>query len=205
VYGVRIGQIYGATEFGSVSFNNPVDPDLEPESAGRPFKGVQFRILDVDAPDLERPLPAGAEGQVAVSAPSMFSSYVEDAQPATERGYFMTGDLGRVDETGRLWLTGRLGLLVDVGGLKVNLLEVERVLAGHPDVREVVAVPVAYSDTAQRVKAIVIPEPDRRPTADAIREWARRHLAAYKVPRSVEIREDVPRSPTGKILRQELD
>ncbi len=204
-YGVSIGQLYGATEFGSVSFNDPADTDLDPESAGRPFKGVQFRILDVDAPDLERPLPVGAEGQVAVSAPSMFSSYVDDARPATEQGFFMTGDLGRVDETGRLWLTGRLGLLVDVGGLKVNLLEVERVLARHPDVREVVALAVTYSDTAQRVKAIVIPEADRRPTAGAIREWARRHLAAYKVPRSFEIREDLPRSPTGKILRQELD
>ena len=117
----------------------------------------------------------------------------------------MTRDLGRIDEAGRLWLTGRLGLLVDVGGVKVNLLEVERVLAGHPDVREVVALAVPYSDTAQRVKAIVIPEPDRGLTTDTIREWARTHLAAYKVPRSFELREDFPRSPTGKILRQELD
>jgi long-chain acyl-CoA synthetase len=203
-YGIPIGQIYGATEFGSVAWNDPERVGFDPERVGRPMRGVRLRILDAREPDPARPLPAGSEGQVAVSAPSLLSEYVGvDGAPTTE-GFFVTGDLGRLDEQGVLALTGRTKLLVDVGGRKVNPLEVESVLVRHPAVREVVAVATSYSDTVRRLKAIVVPEPGRELSEQDLRRFAREHLTPYKIPRSFEIRADVPRSPTGKILRQEL-
>jgi acyl-CoA synthetase (AMP-forming)/AMP-acid ligase II len=91
-----------------------------------------------------------------------------------------------------------------VGGRKVNPLEVESVLVRHPAVHEAVAVAIPYSDTAQRLKAIVVPEPGRELGEDDLRRFAREHLTPYKIPRSFEIRTAAPRSPTGKILRREL-
>ncbi len=208
VFGVRVGQIYGASEFGSVAYNDPDAWDesrgevFRPACVGRPFPGVRVRVLEGDDP--LREVPPGAEGQIAVAAPSMLAEYLEDGGEPTRDGFLLTGDLGRIDSQGRLDLTGRVKLMIDVGGLKVNPLEVESVLARYPGVREVVAVPIPYSATASRLKAIIIPEPGVVLTRDEIRRFAREHLIHYKVPRSFEITSDVPRSPTGKILRQQL-
>lgn len=204
IYAIKVGQIYGATEFGSVTFNDPEGEHFDPEQVGLPLNGVQLRIVDRDEPQIDRPLPVGEEGQVAVSSPSMLTEYVDDPASPTTGGFLLTGDLGRLDHRGRLTLTGRTKLMIDVGGLKVNPLEVEAVLTRHPDVREAVAVAVPYSDTSCRLKAIIIPEPGSEVSVDELREFARRHLIHYKVPRSFEIRTTVPRSPTGKILRQQL-
>ena len=204
VFGVRLGQIYGATEFGSVSYNDPEDSSFDPESVGRPFAGVEFRVLSQDAHSTKRPLSPGSEGQLAVAASSMFSEYVDDPGPATQGGFLLTGDLGRLDPQGRLRLTGRIGLLIDVGGRLVNPLEVEEVLARHPAVAEAIVQPITVSDTASRLKAIVVPNSGREISRQELQRFARQHLSPHKVPRSFEIRSDVPRSPTGKILRREL-
>jgi long-chain acyl-CoA synthetase len=207
IYGVPVGQIYGATEFGSVAYNDPSswaegDGPFRPECVGLPFDGVQVRVSALE--DLAEEAAAGAEGQISIRSPSMLSEYLGDESAPTRDGFLATGDIGRVDARGRLELTGRLKLMIDIGGLKVNPLEVESVLRRHPGVQDVVAVPIPYSATASRLKAIVIPEPTVALSRDEIRSYAREHLIHYKVPRSFEIRSDVPRSPTGKILRQEL-
>jgi acyl-CoA synthetase (AMP-forming)/AMP-acid ligase II len=170
------------------------------------MRGVDVRVLAADEPRAERPLPTGAEGQVAVRAESMMSGYLRDdagAEPTNVGGYFLTGDLGRLDPAGRLTLTGRIKLLIDVGGLKVNPLEVEDVLAQHPDVAACVVLPVRVSDTVCRLKAIVQPRDPAGPgpTAESLRRFARERLTPYKVPRLFEVRATLPRSPTGKILR----
>ena len=204
-WGVGLGQIYGATEFGPVTFNDPNAADFDPEAAGRPMQGVGLRILDARDPDPERPLPPEAEGQVAVAAPSMMRAYVGAARPPLARGFLLTGDLGRLDGSGRLRLTGRLRLLVDVGGIKVNPVEVEAVLTRHPGVREAVVLAFPFSDTTTRLKAIVVPEPGCEVRPQELRRFAREHLIHYKVPRVFEIRTTMPRSATGKILRKQLE
>jgi long-chain acyl-CoA synthetase len=204
VYGQAIGQIYGATEFGAITFNDPDANGFDPQMVGRPLPGVQLRIVDPIDPRPDHPLPPGSEGQVAVAASSMFSEYIGAPGAPLEGGFFLTGDLGSIDETGTLCLTGRLSLLVDIGGLKVNPLEVESILMHHSAVREAVVLPIAYSDTASRLKAIVVPEPGHEISAEELTHFAREHLIHYKVPRSIEIRTSVPRSSTGKILRQSL-
>jgi acyl-CoA synthetase (AMP-forming)/AMP-acid ligase II len=131
----------------------------------------------------------------------MFSEYV-DGEAELINGYFPTGDLGRLDERGRLFITGRLKLLIDVGGRKVNPLEVEAVLCEHPGVDGCVVVPLRQSDTVFRLKAIATPkDPAHPPIAAELRKLAKEKLAAYKVPRLIEIRSTLPRSATGKVLR----
>jgi len=197
--GVAVGQVYGSSELGTVTATRAGDPL---GCVGRALPGVTLRVLDRAAPNPEKPVAIGEEGIVAVAAPSRFDGYVGSADAPAE--LVNTGDLGRLDDAGRLWLNGRASLLIDVGAVKVNSLEVEALLLGHPDVRDVVVLPLPFSDTGARLRAVVVPEPGRTPTRDALRRYARERLIDYKVPRVFEIREDVPRSPTGKILRGEL-
>ena len=182
--GLPVGQVYGATEIGSVTYGDAADG-----SVGRPMPGVALRT--------------DADGQVLVAAASLFDGYVGEPNPTTPGGFYPTGDLGHVDPAGRLHITGRARLLIDVGGRKVNPLEVELVLAGHPQVAACVVVPVAQTATVARLKAVVEPRrPGPPPDPEQLRAFARERLASYKVPRTVELRDALPRSPAGKILRQ---
>lgn len=198
-----IGQVYGSTEFGSITFNDPAIAPFDPLSVGRAMSGVNFQIVDRDHPQMNAPLPAGTEGQIAVAATSMFHSYLaQDASPMID-DWFLPADLGRLDEDGRLTITGRTKLLIDVGGLKVNPMEVESVLKEHPSVRDALVVPVSFSETIQRVKAMIVWR-DVKGDMNELRCFAQQHLAPYKVPRIFEVRESFPRTATGKILRSAL-
>lgn len=200
---VPVTQLYGATEIGSVTYSNPDAHGFDAGSVGRPMRGVDVKILAPDTLDVNAPLPAGEEGHVAVAAASMLREYLGEPTLPTVDGYFLTGDLGRVDSSGNLTITGRIKLLIDVGGLKVNPLEVEAVLAQHPGVESCVVLPVPVSETVSRLRALVTPrEGATEPPAPAsLRAFARERLAGYKVPRVFEIRDSLPKSPTGKILR----
>ena len=114
--------------------------------------------------------------QVLVRADSMFDGYLnDDDSRLTPDGYYITGDLGRISASGTLFLTGRTTLLIDVGGLKVNPLEVEEVLTGHPDVGLCVVLPMPLSSTVTRLKAILTPRPGRpAPFAQSLRAWRAR-------------------------------
>lgn len=209
-FGVRIGQLFGMTEVGAVTFNDPQSADHDPASVGLPMEGVRILVVDPDSQRIDSPLPPDVEGEVAISAPSMLTGYLREddatceAPPAMRDGYFLTGDLGRLDLRGRLTITGRLKLVVDVGGLKVNLLEVEQVLRGHESVDDCVVTPVSVSPTVLRLKALVIPRSGSGPSLDELRSYLRARLSAYKIPRTFELCDSLPRSPTGKVLRYRL-
>lgn len=194
-FNIRVSQLYGATEVGSITFDDPGAPGFNPATVGQPMEGVELRIDG-----------AGESGTVCVWARSMFSRYLDDEASPLQDGFFPTGDLGRIDATGRLTITGRLSLLIDVGGLKVNPAEVEQVLAEHPAVAAAVVVPMKQSETVWRIKAVLTPrDADHPPDVEAVRRFARQRLAAYKVPRVFEIRSALPRTATGKILRPLVD
>ena len=203
-FNVPLGQLYGATEIGSVTYADPADACFDPASVGRPMEGVQIRVTEVDAAAPHPTVPIGVEGQVWVRAPSMLSRYVDDeAEPAVD-GFFASGDLGRLDEHGQLTLTGRLKLLIDIGGMKVNLMEVEAVLRQHPLINEAVVVAVPVTETQSRLRAVVEPAAGADLSADQVRAHVRDRLSAYKVPRQIELTEALPRSATGKVLRREI-
>lgn len=197
-FGTNVTQLYGASEIGSVTYNPPEEP-FDSASVGRAMAGVSVQILDLDGTDA--PLPVGREGQVAIRAESMFDGYL-GAPSGCIDGHFPTGDLGHLDTSGRLFITGRIKLLIDVGGFKVNPLEVEAVLEQHPTVGSCIVVPIRQSATVFRLQAIVTPRDSAVPVdVEALRQLARANLAAYKVPRLFEVRESLPRSPNGKLLR----
>lgn len=199
-YGIAIRQLYGTTETGSIAVNVDADPLPSWESVGTPLPGVDVRAFS----DTYQPLPRGEKGLLGISSPSAISAY---ADPASGRdsfvnGWFFPGDVGRCDAEGRVYLEGRRSLFINRGGYKVNPYEVEAVLERHPNVREAVVVGVPAEHGDQKVKAIVVPaEPC---TEREIVDHCRVALADFKVPSIVEFRSELPKSPTGKLLRSGL-
>jgi long-chain acyl-CoA synthetase len=201
-FGIPVRQMYGCTETGAVTLNLDEDPRPVVTSAGHPLRGVELAIVDEAGEELE----VGRNGEVAIRSPAMTRGYAGmddlNRQVFREVG-FLSGDRGRLDEDGRLFITGRKKLLIDVKGDKVDPIEVEDVLAVHPKVGEVVVVGVA-SDVAgeQHVKAVVVPR--RECQERELIRYCRERLADYKVPHLVEFREEIPRNPAGKVLRKYL-
>ena len=202
-FGVPVRQLYGLTEAGAVTVNADGDPWATARTVGRPLPGVELDILDAGG----RPVEPGRIGEVAIRSPAMTRGYagVDEAvnRRAFAEGRFLTADRGRVDGDGRLVLTGRRKLLIDVLGDKVDPIEVEDVLAVHPKVREVVVVGVPSGVAGEElVKAVVVAD-ERCGDRELIR-FCRERLANHKVPRLVEFRDEIPRSALGKVLRKDL-
>jgi acyl-CoA synthetase (AMP-forming)/AMP-acid ligase II len=132
----------------------------------------------------------------------MLSGYASSEPAPLVHGHFLTGDIGMLDARGALTITGRLKLLIDVGGRKVNPAEVESVISSHPDVGSCVVVPIPVDQNVSRVKAILTPaRPDIDVSVQNLRRFARERLSAYKVPRVFEVRATLPTSAIGKVLR----
>lgn len=203
-FGRRVGHLYGATEIGSVTFG-PADAQPPAGWVGRPMTGVSIRVLDLKDPSAAPALHVGAEGQIAVRAPSMLDRYLDNAELPVVDGHYLTGDLGTLDADGGLTLTGRLKALIDIGGMKVNAMEVERALAEHPAVAEAAVVPVAITQTLSRLTAFIIAaDPGNPPSSAELRAHTRAKLAAYKVPRAFKLVGAFPRTSLGKVKRRAL-
>lgn len=198
-----ITQLYGATEIGSVSYADPDAKHFDPQSVGQPFEGVKIRIIN---PATQNSEPPNTEGEAYIAADSMLSGYLNETAPSTIDGYFPTGDLGSLDDFGNLTITGRLKLLIEVGGQKVNVLELENLLAQHPSVGEAVVVAMRVSQTVSRLKAVVTPaSASNPPQPQQLRDYLRQRVSAFKIPRIIEVRPTLPKSPAGKILRRMLE
>ncbi len=201
-FGVLVRQLYGSTETGMIAANLSDDPVATFESVGTPVKGVELEIVDDDGD----PLPHGEIGEVTVASPAATLGYGDLPElnaVAFRGGRFYTGDLGRIDHEGMLYLVGRKKLLIETGGFKVDPIEVEAVIESHPAVAESVVVGVD-TDVAgeQRVKAVVVADGDC--DERELVGFCRERLANFKVPQSIEFREEIPKSPLGKVLRKYL-
>lgn len=201
-FGVLVRQLYGSTETGMIAANLAADPVSTFESVGTPVAGVELEIVDDDG----APVAAGEIGEVTVRSAAMTAGYGDLPElnaVAFQGGRYFTGDLGRIDAEGMLYLEGRKKLLIETGGFKIDPIEVEAVLDAHPAVSESVVVGVD-TDVAgeQRVKAVVVSsgEADQR----EIVAFCRERLANFKVPQEVEFRDEIPKSPLGKVLRKYL-
>jgi long-chain acyl-CoA synthetase len=200
-YGSYVRQLYGSSETGTISVNLDSDVASCLESVGRPLDGVRIEILD----DEGRGLPAGAEGEVAIASPASIRAY--DANPEATRksfrdGLYLSGDLGRRDEQGRLTLTGRKKFLINRGGFKVNPLEVETAIQSHPKVREVVVLGAPGRHGDDLVRCVIVA--GEGCTETEIVEHCAGQIADYKIPSRIEFRQELPKSDAGKTLRGEL-
>jgi long-chain acyl-CoA synthetase len=199
---VEIGQLYGATELGTVTMSVPGSNTHMPGSIGLPLPQVSMSVMDIN--NLNQAAPTGTEGHLVVNAPSMLTCYLGDSTE-TINGALQTGDLARQDAAGRFWITGRLKLMVDVGGYKVNPLEIEDVLLSHPSIAEAVVIPIIQSPTIRRLRALVVLNDTEPPTNSLqLRAFLKDRLSSTKVPRVVNIVPSLPKSPTGKVLRSEV-
>jgi long-chain acyl-CoA synthetase len=206
-FGVSVRQLYGCSEAGSVSIN--LDPDAVGtwDSVGRPVRGVEVQVID----DSDSPCAPGETGRIALASPAATRVYHGGPHPdGFEDGWFLPGDLGHLDEAGRLYLTGRTQTFISTSVGKVEPLEIERCIAAHAEVLEVVVVGVPSRAGDERAKAVVVPRntgltgPETSVLRRAIVAHCRDRLAEFKVPRLVEFRSEIPRSPVGKILRRDL-
>jgi long-chain acyl-CoA synthetase len=201
-FGIPIRQMYGCTEAGALTLNLDDDPRVTATSVGHPLQGVEIAIIDDAGEELE----VGRNGEVVIRSAAMTRGYagMNELNRRVFRDVgFLSGDRGRLDAEGRLFITGRKKLLIDVKGDKVDPIEVEDVLAVHPKVGEVVVVGVASDvEGEELIKAVVVAR--RECHERELIRYCRERLADYKVPQLVEFREDIPRSTGGKVLRKYL-
>jgi long-chain acyl-CoA synthetase len=201
-FGVLVRQLYGSTETGIISANMSEDPVATFESVGVPLGDARVAIVDDDG----EPLPEGELGEVTVKSPAATSGYAEMDEPnrqAFRDGWYFTGDLGRVDDAGMLYLAGRKKLLIEVGGYKVDPIEVQDVVEAHPAIQEAIVVGVpGKAEGEELVKAVAVSDEgcDER----ELIAFCRERLANFKVPQMVEFRDEIPKNPLGKVLRKYL-
>lgn len=202
-FGVPVRQLYGCTEAGSVSINLDAAPEKTHDSVGFPLKNVEIKIIDEQGNEL----PAGAIGEVVIKSQALTSGYSnmpELNQQAFKGGCFFTGDLGKKDEFGRLYITGRKKILIDTGGRKIDPIEIEDILVNHPKVKEAVVVGVKGSFAGEVVKAVIVQKEREICENNEILSYCKQRMAEFKIPKIIEFRDEIPKSPLGKILRKEL-
>jgi acyl-CoA synthetase (AMP-forming)/AMP-acid ligase II len=200
-FGPVLYNLYGSTEVSWATIAGPGDLRAAPGTAGRPPPHTRLAILDRDGAFV----PPGATGRIFVGHEMLFEGYTDNSQKRDTAGGMMTaGDLGHVDAEGRLFVDAREDDMIISGGENVYPGEVEEVLGRHPDVADVAVVGVEDEEFGQRLVAFAVPRPDADITAEALRDYARKNLARYKVPRHFELLESLPRNALGKVLKREL-
>jgi fatty-acyl-CoA synthase len=204
-FGDVLYNLYGSTEVSWVSIADPTDLRVDPATAGKAPFGTTLEILD----DAGHPVAPGEIGRVFVGNGMMFEGYTS-AGPATapavetHDGLMSTGDLGRVDQNGRLFLSGRGDSMIVSGGENVYPGPVEDLLASQDEVREVAVVGVDDEKFGQRLAAYVVLNFGAALDADAVRALVKDQLSRFSVPRDVVFLDSLPRNPTGKVLAREL-
>jgi fatty-acyl-CoA synthase len=197
-FGDVVYNLYGSTEVAYATVAGPADLRAAPGTAGRPVMGTTLRLLDSDGKEV----PTGEVGRIFVGNPMLFEGYTGGGDKDRVDGLAASGDLGRFDAFGRLFVEGRDDEMIVSGGENVFPAEVEDLLAAHPDIVEAAVVGVEDDKMGQRLKAFVVTSGDV--SEQALKDHVKQHLAAYKVPREVVFLDELPRNATGKVLKREL-
>ena len=202
-FGCIVLEGYGLSETSPVaSFNRP-DIERKPGSIGVPVRGVEMKAVDDDGAEVDQ----GEVGEIAIRGENVMKGYwrrEEDTETAIPDGWFRTGDMATVDEDGYFTIVDRKKDLIIRGGYNVYPREVEEALYEHEAVAEVAVIGIPHDDLGEEVGAAVALKPDRKADEAELRDFAKERLAAYKYPRHVWIVEELPKGPTGKILRREV-
>ena len=198
--GPVVYNLYGSTEISFVSIARPQDLKKNPATVGPMIKGVKVKILDEHGSEL----PTGKVGRIFVGTFFPFEGYTGGGNKEIIDGLMSSGDVGYFDSDGLLYVSGRDDEMIVSGGENVFPAEVEDLISGHPEVIEATAIGVEDKDFGQRLRAFVVRKDGAALTEDAIKDYVRNHLARYKVPREVIFIAELPRNPTGKILKREL-
>jgi acyl-CoA synthetase (AMP-forming)/AMP-acid ligase II len=199
-FGDIVYNLYGSTEVAWATIATPEDLRAAPGTAGRPPLGTVVKLLDEQG----REVAPGEVGRIFVANEFMFEGYTDGGNKEIVGGMMRTGDVGRLDAQGRLFVDGRDDEMIVSGGENVFPREVEDLLADHEQIEEVAVVGVEDAEFGQRLKAFVVPRNGNGLTQEAVQDYVKANLARFKVPRDVVFVKELPRNATGKVLKREL-
>ena len=203
--GSKIVEGYGLTETSPVTHANPLNGRRKIGSIGVPFPNTDMKVVHVD--DATTEVPSGAQGELLVKGPQVMPEYwnaPDESAAVLTNGWLHTGDIATVDEDGYCFIVGRKKDLIIAGGYNIYPDEVDAVLMAHPAVNESATIGVPDPTRGETVKSFVVVRPGQSANADDLIAHCRRELAAYKIPRSIEFLDELPKSSALKILRREL-
>lgn len=199
-YGDVLYNLYGSTEVGIGSLATPDELRRFPETVGRPVAGCPVRIYDRNG----RPVGRRVTGRIFVGGEMGSDGYTAGGAKAVIDGMTSTGDMGYLDEAGRLYIVGREDDMIVSGGENVYPRALENALASHPDIAENAVVGVADEQFGRRLAAYVVLQPKSAVDAAALREFLKGRVSRFEQPRDIHIVDSIPRNPAGKVLRREL-
>ncbi len=199
-FGEILYVLYGSTEVAYASISTPADHRAAPTTVGRTTLGTKVRLLDDDG----RQVSAGATGRIFVSNGVEFAGYTDGSGKEVIDGLMSSGDVGHFDDQGRLFIDGRDDDMIVSGGENVFPQEVEDLLIRHEHVADAAVIGVADEDFGQRLRAFVVTDATSAPSDQELKDYVRKNLARYKVPRDVIFIDELPRNATGKVLKREL-
>jgi acyl-coenzyme A synthetase/AMP-(fatty) acid ligase len=199
-FGDVVFNLYGSTEVAWATIATPEDLRAAPGTAGRPPFGTVVRLLDAQG----HPVADGGSGRIFVGNRMLFEGYTGGGGKDVVDGLMATGDVGRFDEEGRLFVEGRDDEMIVSGGENVFPAEVEEALVAHPHVADAAVVGVADEEWGQRLRAFVVPRNGVKLSVDDVKSHVRSRLARHKVPRDVEFVRELPRNSTGKVVKRDL-
>ena len=203
-FGTKVLEGYGLSETtGMGSFNLP-DRERKPGSIGVPIGGTEFRLIDDEGSDV----PAGEPGEIAMRGPFVMSGYwnkPEATEEVMHDGWFRTGDMATVDDDGYYSIVDRKKELIIRGGYNVYPREIEEVLYEHDAVLEAAVIGVAHEQLGEEVVAVIALKDGEEASAEELRDYAKQRVAAYKYPRQVHFVDELPKGPTGKVLKREIE
>jgi len=199
-FGDNVYNFYGSTEVAQATIAMPDELRAAPGTAGRPPRGATVRILD----DRGREVPRGTTGRIFVANANQFDGYTGGGGKEIIGGLMSSGDVGHFDENGLLFVDGRDDDMIVSGGENVFPREVEDLLADHDDVLEAAVIGVPDAEFGQRLKGFVVLKQGAAPDEAALKDYVKRNLARYKVPREIVFLDELPRNPTGKVLKRVL-
>jgi malonyl-CoA/methylmalonyl-CoA synthetase len=202
--GHRILERYGMTETNMIA-SNPYAGERRAGTVGFPLPGVELRITD---PATGAALPKSETGMIEVRGPNVFKGYWQMPEKTAAEfradGFFITGDLGRLDADGYLSIVGRQKDLIITGGFNVYPKEVEQLLDAAPGVKESAVIGVPHPDFGEAVLGVLVPEPGAAPDLSAIAEGLRPRIARFKQPKALVLVEELPRNSMGKVQKNLL-
>jgi acyl-CoA synthetase (AMP-forming)/AMP-acid ligase II/carbon monoxide dehydrogenase subunit G len=199
-FGDTLYNLYGSTEVAWATIATPADMRAAPGTAGRPPRGTIVRLYDEKGVEVK----PGETGRIFVGNEMLFEGYTGGGSKDVIGNLMATGDVGRFDDAGRMFVEGRDDEMIVSGGENVFPKEIEDLLSRHDAVSDVAAVGVDDKDFGQRLKAFVVLESGKKATEDELKAYVKKNLANFKVPREFEFIDELPRNATGKVLKREL-
>jgi malonyl-CoA/methylmalonyl-CoA synthetase len=203
IFGKEPVEREGMTETG-MNFSNPVRGARKPGSIGLPLPNLHVRIVD---PETSLDVVPGQTGEIFLKGPAITPGYwrkPEETEKAFEKGWFKTGDLGRVDEDGYYYLTDRIKHIIISGGENISPKEVESIINQVDGVAESCVVGIPDEKWGEKVVAAVVPKPDFKFESHNIRNFCKKHLHDWKVPKEILFMKELPKNKMGKVLKDEV-